>query len=291
VTQSLALQSARSHYRRQQRLVQLGAYALLVLVALAFLAPMLLMFMNSFKSDTEMYRNPYRPPETWTLDSYRRIFTHQTQLWQNYLVSIAVAGSSTAWAVLLCSMAAFGFAKFQFKGREIIFSALLATMMVPPEITIPGLYIVFARLHWINKLQAQILPTITPILGLFFMRQYMHTVPDALIEAARIDGAGHLRTFWDIMVPVSSPVLGAYAILHFIGVWNAYTWPILVATRKAVQPVMVVLPQLVDPVIGFLPVWGTIMAGCVLSTMPLLIVFIAFQDTFMSSVVVGSIKG
>jgi len=252
---------------------------------------MLLMFMNSFKSNTEMYRNPYGPPENWTLASYGMIFTHQTQLWRNFVTSAIVAGSSTAIALFLCAMAGFGFAKYRFKGREFIFACLLATFMVPPEITIPGLYIIFARLHWINKLQAQILPTITSILGLFFIRQYMLTIPDELIEAAKIDGAGHFKVFWQIMMPVSSPVLGAYAILHFMSVWNAYTWPILVATKPSVQPIMVVLPQLVDPVIGFLPVWGTIMAGCTLSTLPLLIVFILFQDTFMSSVVVGAVKG
>jgi ABC-type glycerol-3-phosphate transport system permease component len=112
-----------------------------------------------------------------------------------------------------------------------------------------------------------------------------------VLESARIDGAGHFSIFWRIMMPMSAPVLGAYAILHFMSVWNAYTWPVLVATKQSVQPIMVVLPQLVDPHIGFLPVWGTIMAGCVLSTIPLLVVFIAFQDKFMSSVTIGAVKG
>jgi ABC-type glycerol-3-phosphate transport system permease component len=148
----------------------------------------------------------------------------------------------------------------------------------------------FAKIGLINTLQVQILPTVTPVLGLFLMRQYMLDIPDALLDAARIDGAGHLRVYWNIMVPTSAPILGAYAILHFMSVWNAFTWPTLVAQKIAIQPIMVVLPQLVDTTTGMLPTWGTIMAGCVLATLPILIVFILFQDTFMSSVVIGAVK-
>jgi ABC-type glycerol-3-phosphate transport system permease component len=92
------------------------------------------------------------------------------------------------------------------------------------------------------------------------------------------------------MVPVSAPVMGAFAILHFLGVWNSYLWPLVVAIERDIQPIMVVLPSLRDPYIGFLPVWGTIMAGCVMAILPVVIVFIAFQDKFMSGVVVGAIK-
>jgi len=267
-----------------------GAYLLLALTCIAFLYPMALMVVNSFKSDAEMYVNSAGLPQRWTLESYGKIFRYHGGMWINYLNSIIIAVTSTGLSVFLCALAAFAFAKYRFRGRNLLFSLLLATMMVPPEITIPGMYVIFAKLQWINTLRAQILPTITPVLGLFLIRQYMLDIPDSLLEAARIDGAGHFTLFWRVMVPTSAPILGAFAILHFMSVWNAYTWPVLVATRQQVQPIMVILPQLVDPVIGFLPVWGTIMAGCVLSTLPLLIVFVAFQDKFMSSVVIGAIK-
>jgi ABC-type glycerol-3-phosphate transport system permease component len=276
-----------------QRIAKIAIYIALIFAALVFLAPMLVMLINSFKSDAEMYINPVGLPIDWTLVSYRRLFGYEgQQLIRNYVNSVVIAGVSTILAVVFCAMAGFAFSKYRFRGDSVLFALLLATMMVPPEITMPGLYIIMARyFHWINTLQAQIFPTITPILGLFLIRQYMVTIPDAVLESARIDGAGHFSVFWRIMIPMSAPVLGAYAILHFMGVWNAYTWPVLVATKQAVQPIMVVLPQLVDPHIGFLPVWGTIMAGCVLSTIPLLIVFIAFQDKFMSSVTIGAVKG
>ncbi len=279
-------------HRLQARVSNISIYVLLIVSSFIFLAPMFVMLQNSFKSDAEMYFNPVKPPVEWTLISYFRLFGYEgQQLWLNYINAVVIAGVSTIAAVLLCALAAYAFAKYRFKGDAVIFALLLATMMVPPEITIPGLYIVFAKIGWINTLRAQILPTVTPVLGLFLMRQYMLTVPNEILESARIDGAGHFTTFWKVMMPMSSPVMGAYAILHFMMVWNAYTWPVLVANKQSVQPIMVVLPQLVDPVIGFLPVWGTIMAGCVLATIPLLIVFIAFQDKFMSSVTIGAVKG
>jgi len=142
----------------------------------------------------------------------------------------------------------------------------------------------------LNTLQIQIVPTLTSVFGLFLIRQYMLGVPDEMLEAARIDGATQWQVFWRIMMPVSAPILGAFAILHFLGVWNAYLWPLLVANDSHVQPIMVTLPNLTDPNLGFLPVWGTIMAGCVLATLPILVVFVAFQNRFMASVVVGAIK-
>ena len=278
------------YYTIMKRLTAIAVYGLLGVWCLLSLYPMAIMVINSFKSDAEMYINPAGPPIEWTLASYGKVLQYHGGMLQNYINAVVVAGTSTVLAVFLCALAAFAFAKYRFPGRNLIFSLLLATMMVPPEITIPGLYITFAKLQWINTLRAQILPTVTPILGLFFIRQYMMDIPDALLEAARIDGAGHWTLFWKIMVPTSAPVLGAYAILHFMSVWNADTWPVLVATKAQVQPIIVILPQMVDPIIGFLPVWGTIMAGCVLSTLPLLIVFVAFQDRFMSSVVIGAVK-
>jgi ABC-type glycerol-3-phosphate transport system permease component len=263
----------------------------LMVAALISVYPIVMMMINSFKSDREMYINPAGLPIDWTLESYGKVFQYHGGLWLNIVNSIIISLISTIIAVFLSALAAYAFAKYQFRGRDTIFALLLATFMIPPEIIIPGQYIFFARLHLINTLHVQILPTITPILGLFFIRQYMALIPNDLLEAARVDGAGHFTVFTKIMVPVCTPVLGAYAILHFMSVWNAYTWPVLVAIKREVQPAMVVLPQMVDPVVGFLPVWGTIMAGATLATLPILIVFLSMQGKFMSSVTVGSVKG
>jgi ABC-type glycerol-3-phosphate transport system permease component len=262
----------------------------LAIAAVMFLYPIGQMVVDSFKSNTEIMSNPGGLPIDWTFSSYADVVSPHRSLLRDLINSIVIAGASTASAVLFSAAAAYAFAKLSFPGRNALFAALLMTMMVPPEVVVPGQFILFARLGWINTLQAQILPEVTPILGLFLIRQYMLTIPDELIEAARLDGAGQLTIFLRIILPVSSPVLSAYAILHFLHVWNAYLWPTLVATDDAVKPIMVALPELVDPLIGFLPIYGTIMAGCVLATLPLAVVFFIFQDKFMSSVTIGAVK-
>jgi ABC-type glycerol-3-phosphate transport system permease component len=260
------------------------------LAALVFCYPLVQMLVNAFKSNDEIVSNPGGLPRVWTLASFADLADPHRWLLRNLANAVLVAAGSTAFAVVLCAAAAFAFAKLRFRGSGLVFALLLATMMVPPEVVYPGQFILFSRLGLIDTLAVQVLPTITPVLGLFLMRQYMLSIPDELIDAARIDGAGLFTMFWRVIVPVSSPVLGAYAILHFLSTWNAYLWPTMVATRDAVKPIMVALPQLVDPTIGFLPIYGTIMAGCVAATIPLLLVFLRYRDKFMASVTVGAVK-
>jgi ABC-type glycerol-3-phosphate transport system permease component len=272
------------------RPAMLASWLMLAILVFLSLYPFVMMLINSFKSDTEIMVNPAALPQHWTVASYAAVFSTNGGLWRNFINGIVIAGSSTVIAVIITSMAAFAFAKYHFAGRNVLFTLLMLTLMVPPQITIPPLYIMFARIGWINTLQVQIVPTVTSVFGLFMIRQYMLGIPNELLEAARIDGANHWQVFWRIMLPVSAPILGAFAILHVLGVWNAYLWPLIVANQPSVQPIMVSLPDLTDPNIGYLPVWGTIMAGCVLATLPILIVFVIFQDRFMASAVVGAVR-
>jgi ABC-type glycerol-3-phosphate transport system permease component len=282
---------AATHWRvRWFRPAMIASYAVLAILIVLSLYPFVMMTINSFKSDSEILANPSALPRDWTLTSYAAVFSSQSGLVRNFVNGVIIAGTSTVVAVVITAMAAFAFAKYHFIGRNVLFTLLMLTLMVPPQITIPPLYIMFARVGWINTLQVQIVPTITSVFGLFMIRQYMLGIPNELLEAARIDGANHWQVFWRIMLPVSAPILGAFAILHFLGVWNAYLWPLIVANQPAVQPIMVSLPNLTDPNIGYLPVWGTIMAGCVLATLPILIVFVIFQDRFMASAVVGAVR-
>jgi ABC-type glycerol-3-phosphate transport system permease component len=282
---------AATHWRiRWFRPAMIASYAVLAILIVLSLYPFVMMAINSFKSDSEILANPSALPQDWTLSSYAAVFSSQSGLVRNFVNGVVIAGTSTVVAVVITAMAAFAFAKYHFVGRNVLFTLLMLTLMVPPQITIPPLYIMFARIGWINTLQVQIVPTITSVFGLFMIRQYMLGIPNELLEAARIDGANHWQVFWRIMLPVSAPILGAFAILHFLGVWNAYLWPLIVANQPAVQPIMVSLPNLTDPNIGYLPVWGTIMAGCVLATLPILIVFVIFQDRFMASAVVGAVR-
>jgi len=255
--------------RGPRRPRHLWVHAVLVVAVALSLYPFLLMLLNSFKSNVEVLRNSSGWPTDATLASYRELLTYEgNQVVRSFFNSVFIATVSTALAVLIAGMAGFAFAKLRFRGRDAIFVALLATLMVPFEVTMPPLFIMFARLGWLNTYQVQILPTITSVFGLFMIRQYMLSIPDELLEASRLDGASLWQQFWQIAVPVSSPVLGAFAILHFISMWNAYLWPLVVALDPAVKPIMTLLPTIKDPLVGFFTPWGMVMAGCVLVTIP-----------------------
>lgn len=270
----------------------LAVHAVLLAAVVVSLYPFALMALNSFKTDTEVLRNAAGLPNDPTLASYRALLTYEgNQVVRSFFNSILIATVSTAASVVIAAMAAFAFAKLRFRGRTVIFAALLATLMVPYEVTLPPLFILFARVGWLNTYQVQILPTVASVFGLFMIRQYMLSIPDELLEASRLEGATPWQQFWQIVAPLSAPVLGAFAILHFIGMWNAYLWPLIVATNPAVKPIMTLLPTIRDPLVGFVIPWGMVMAGCVLVTIPLIAVFLLFQDKFMSGVVAGATKG
>ncbi|GAP05191.1 ABC-type sugar transport system, permease component [Anaerolinea thermolimosa] len=272
-------------------IVKFTGYLILSFATIASLYPVVMMVINSFKIRSEIFNNPAGFPRDWTLYNYNNIANFHSGLMQNFLNSVVISVTSSFIAVFLCSLGAYAFSKYQFKGRDLLFALLLGTMMIPSEILIPGQYIMFAKIGWLNTLRVQILPGAISVFGLFFIRQYMLSIPNEMIEAAWVDGAGHFTTFWNIMLPASAPALGAFAIMHFMGMWNNYLWPMMVATKKEFQPIVVVLPQLVDTQIGFVPEWGLIMAGAVLSTLPIIVIFLIFQDTFLKSVVIGAVKG
>ena len=267
------------------------AHAVLIVAVLVSVYPLLLMLLNSFKSDSEVLRNPAGLPLNFTLQSYANFVGYQDfQSIRSFFNSVFIATTSTVIAVVLAALAAFAFAKFRFRGRDVLFAVLLGTLMVPGEVTLPPLYVMFASIGWLNTYQVQIVPGVASVFGLFMIRQYMLTIPGSLLEAARVDGASPWQQFWRIILPISSPVLGAFAILHFVQRWNDYLWPRIVVTSAEVQPIMTLLPDIRDPNVGFFIPWGMVMAGCVLVTLPLIIVFLLFQDRFLAGVVVGATK-
>ncbi|MGB3305592.1 MAG: carbohydrate ABC transporter permease [Thermomicrobiales bacterium] len=278
--------------RRRPRISGIVTHLILLATVVLSLYPFALMLMNSFKSNTEVLQNPAGWPRQITLESYRQLVNYQgNEVFRSFFNSVFIATVSTILAVVLAGMAAFAFAKLSFRGRDVIFGMLLATLMVPGEVTLPPLYIMFARIGWLNSYQVQIIPSVASVFGLFMIRQYMLSLPSELLEAARLDGANIWQQLWQIVMPLSTPVLGAFAILHFIGRWNDYLWPLVVVTDPKYRPIMAMLPTIKDPLVGFFTPWGMLMAGCVIVTIPLIVVFLLFQDKFLSGVVIGATKG
>ena len=265
--------------------------AVLVFVSVFMLAPILLMLINSFKSSEELSGNSWGLPNIWTFENYTSLVGFNSGVMvRTFFNSVFVSVAYTGMTLLVSSLAAYVFSKLKFKGSDIIFVILLATMMIPREITMPAIYLMFSRVGMLNTYIVQILPGIANVFCLFMLRQYMSSLPDSMLEAAMLDGAGRMKTFWKVVLPLSKPALGAMAVLIFLEKWNDYLWPSMLLTKTDVMPIMVILPTLnVGNSLYAIP-WTLIMTGCTIVTLPLIIVFLIFQEQFMSSVTIGAIK-
>ena len=265
--------------------------SILIIASLLALFPILMMLMNSFKTSAELAFNSWGLPELWTADNYIDLLAFNSNIiTRTFMNSVFVTVTYTVLTLVISSLAAYAFSKLRFRGQNVLFFGLLATMMIPREITMPAIYLMFSRVNMLNSYSVQIFPGIANVFCLFMLRQYMNSLPDSIIEAALIDGAGYWKVFWRIMLPMSRPAIGAMAILVFLEKWNDYLWPSMLLTKPEVMPIMVILPTLnVGNSLYAIP-WNLIMTGCVIVTIPLLIVFLIFQEQFMSSITIGAVK-
>lgn len=265
---------------------------LLTLLMLMFIYPLIVMLFGSLKSATELARNPSGVPAGITLENYSRLWNYADALFfRAFLNSVFVSSQYAVCSITIASMAAYAFSKYRFSGRNVLFTVIIATIMVPTELKMPSLYIMFSKIGILDTYIVQILPTLASVFCMFLMRQHMDSVPDALIEAARIDGASAFTVFVSVVVPMVKPAIGAMTILQFLAKWNDFLWPSMMVTTTRKQPVMVLLPTLNDTMDVYSSPMELIMAGCVCVVVPLLIVFLLNQENFMSSVSMGAVKG
>jgi ABC-type glycerol-3-phosphate transport system permease component len=164
-------------------------------------------------------------------------------------------------------------------------------MLVPIEVNIPALYLLFSNVGWLDTYQVQIFPGTASVLGMFMARQYMRGIPDEVLDAARVDGAGHWTTFFRIALPMSAPILGAIAVLTFVYKWSDYLWPAVMVNDPHLQPIMVTLPALSTNASGFIVRYEILLAGALIVTLPLLLVFGRFQKSLTSGTTVGAVRG
>jgi cellobiose transport system permease protein len=203
----------------------------------------------------------------------------------SFVVSVVV----TASVLFFCSLAGFAFAKLRFKGRNAMMLIVIGTMMVPPQLSVIPLYMMVAKLDWSDQLQAVILPSLVSAFGVFFMRQYLlQALPDEIIEAARVDGASSWRVIWHVVFPAARPAMAVLGMLMFVQTWNDFLWPFLVLTQNGNPTVQVAVAGLGR---GYTPDQSLIMAGALLGTLPLLIVFAIFGKQIVGGIMQGAVKG
>lgn len=263
-------------------------YCVLVLGAVLSLIPFLWMLIAATRTTSEIFISP--PPlfpGTQAVENFLRL-EEETGFIRVILNSGLIAVIYTIFSSVLSAMTGFALAKYRFPGQRVLFVVILTTMMVPMQVLLVPLFQIMARLGWIDSYQAVILPFLANAFGIFLMRQSFMNFPTELLEAARIDGSGELKTFFRIVLPVARPQLAALAIYTFMTQWNAFIWPLLMLNTESNYTI----PLALNTMIGLSRVdYSGLMMGSLIATIPMLLVFLVFQRQFVQGLLGGAIKG
>ena len=282
-----------------------GRYAALILLGILFIFPIIFMFMSSLKPDDELLRDTtslraFLPGENPSLNNYTGVF-ERVPVERFLFNSILISTVTVVVGIVINSMAGFAIARMKWRGSTVILSIILATFILPFEtIAIPLLFVV-SRLPsigfenglpvletgWLNTYHVQIFPFIANAFSIFLFVQYFKSLPVELDEAAKIDGAGWFTIYRKIIMPISGPVVATVAILTFLPIWNQYVWPLITVQSEEVRPAVIGVSYFFQ----LDPAWGELMAYLTMLTIPVLILFLALQRTFVESIAASGVKG
>lgn len=263
-------------------------YVLLTIAVIAVAAPFIWMILGSFKSTTELRQSPPTwLPENGSLDNYTRLFS-QLNFGRYFVNSAIVAAVVTAGNLLFCSMLGYALAMLNFRGKRVVFVAVLATLMIPGVVTFVPLFVLVANAGLVDSLPGLILPFLVTPFGVFLMRQFILSLPRDLLDAGRVDGAGELRIFAQIILPLCGPALATLGILTFLGSWNNFLWPLVVAQTEDTYTLPVALALYSKGQNS--TEYGLLMAGATVVVVPILLVFLAFQRRFIEGIASTGIK-
>ncbi|RLT30656.1 MAG: carbohydrate ABC transporter permease [Chloroflexi bacterium] len=266
-------------------------YIMLFITAVASAFPFYYMLVSSTYRTVDILRIP---PPIWFgtawMQNYEQLMSKDglPYFWTSVLNSISIASLHTIAVLFFCSLAGYGFAKFRFPGRDALFAFLIATLMVPGALGLIPSFIVMRYLGWIETWYPLIIPGMANAFGIFWMRQYIESaIPNDMMDAARIDGAGEFRIYWGIVLPVITPALGALAILTFMGKWNEFQFPLLILKAQETYTLPVALSTL-RSLRG--TEIGVQILGSSIAIIPILIVFILASRQFMAGLTAGAVK-
>ncbi|RWP34385.1 carbohydrate ABC transporter permease [Mesorhizobium sp.] len=276
-------------------------YLVLCLIALIFVFPLVFMINSSFKPDSQLLADTsslraFLPVGDISLNNYFGAF-RRAPVGLFVLNSVLVTGATVLLSLLICSLAAFSFAFLRWRGRDVLLSIVIATLIIPFEtIAIPLLLLVsklpwigLDGLHWgwLNTYRVQIIPWIADGLTIFLFVQYFKGLPGELIEASRVEGANWWQVYYRVVMPLSGPVLATAAILKFLVMYNQYLWPLIVVQQEGYRPVMVGLGYFFQLNVA----WGEVMAYLTLITVPVLVFYLLLQRAFIASIASTGVKG
>jgi ABC-type glycerol-3-phosphate transport system permease component len=274
-----------------------GRYGLLTVAGVISLAPLLWMMASSLKPGGDIIARPFGfDPGELTLNNFRAMLdTIPIETgFRNTAIVVLIKGALT---MIFCPMAGFAFAKYDFPGKRLLFGTVLTTLMLPTLVLLIPLLLEMSQLGWVSTFQALILPGAIDAFGVFWMRQVIMSIPDELLDAARVDGAGELRIFASIVIPVIRPGLAALGVLTFINIYNDFVWPVVAVNDEQHQTLQVMLSALAQNIrsgqlgADWTSVWGQLLAASTIAAIPVLVVFVVLQRHLIKGVMAGSLKG
>lgn len=270
-----------------RRLLRVTTLLVLLLVAFVILLPFIWTLLTSFKLDTDIVRYP---PELWPRSF---TFAHYVDIWHRlpfarlFLNTVVFAGGVTLVSLFLDSLTAYALARLEFPGRDVLFVAILVTMMLPFQVTLIPLFSLLTQFDWINTHQGLIVPRATNAFGIFFLRQFFLSIPRDLEDAARVDGCSEFRIYRAIVLPLAVPALLTLALFHFMYNWNDLLWPLIVTTAPSMQTIPAGLALFMGQhVIEY----GLLMAGSVLALLPMIVMFLLIQRRFVEGIATTGMK-
>lgn len=271
--------------------VRILLYLLMTLAAILFLMPVAWMLVMSILPEHEIFQPILHwIPQEPTLQNFQELFkrAEEAPVLRWFFNSVLVAGTGTVCYLLLTSMAAYAFSRLQFPGRNVLFFIVIATLIIPGQVTIIPVFLLLQKLHWFNTYYALVVPGLAGAFGVFLLRQFFLTIPKELEEAALIDGCGRAGIYWRVILPLGKPALATLAIFSFLGGWNDFMLP-LIATNEIE---MRTLPVGLTIFLGrYSMQYGLVMATAVIATLPVLVMFLLFQRHIIRGVVLTGLKG
>ena len=267
---------------------RLLVYAVLIVTVIISVFPFYFMFVSGTNSNVEILRIPPSLVPGSNLKENFAFLQTRIDIWRVTFNSFVVAGSFTVLSVIFFSMAGYALAKFQFRGKRIIFMLVILTMMLPAQVTYIPRYMLATKLKWVDTYWAVIIPPLANAFGIFLMRQNLYAIPDALIEAARLDGCSEMGIFWRIVMPNMKPAISALGIYMFMTSWNNFLWPLITLNSTSMQTWQLALSVLNGA--KWEKQYGVIMLAAGAATLPILLIFLFFQKHFVAGVMGSSVK-
>ena len=273
----------------QKKLTAILLYLVLIIISIYMVLPFVWMISTSFKLPQDIFGFPPKIiPESPVLDNYRVIF-QEKNLFGVMINTIIIALFSTLLSLFFTFLGGYGFAKFNFRGKKTLFAILLATMIIPGAVMMVPSFVIMRTFGWVDTFLPLIVPGAANAFGIFYFRQYISSINNELMDAARIDGATEFRIFRSIIAPIIAPGMVSLGLIFFMGSWNNYLGPLMYLKSPKNHTITLAINALIGG--AGLTAWGQQMAMSVISLIPLLIIFLVFQRQFVEGITAGAVKG